>query len=165
LGCDKYWPYLSFCVCGIARVSSIVILCYIVQDQTGGHSPILVIFYADGEISAGLDHGGLLVVLQAVPGHRRDRDSCNLTCEMGGVAGGIQRWWTGWWRQWGGAPPARRCSLSLSLQIKNTHKHLSQTGQHGSGREPSRTGQQQHLQEDGAHKENFNVISPPNLFQ
>ena len=88
LGCDKYWSYLSFCVCGIARVSSIVILCYIVQDQTGGHSPILVIFYADGEISAGLDHGGLLVVLQAVPGHRRDRDSCNLTCEMGGVAGG-----------------------------------------------------------------------------
>ena len=88
MGCDKYWPYLSFCVCGIARVSSIVILCYIVQDQTGGHSPILVIFYADGEISAGLDHGGLLVVLQAVPGHRRDRDSCNLTWEMGGVARG-----------------------------------------------------------------------------
>ena len=59
------------------------------EYQARGHPPILVVLDADGEVTAGLDHGGPEGRAQAVPGHSRDRDCCHLTCEMDGLSGGL----------------------------------------------------------------------------
>jgi len=54
------------------------------EYQPGGHLPILVVLDADGEVSTGLDHCGL-IGCQTVPGHGGDRDCSYLTCEVGGL--------------------------------------------------------------------------------
>ena len=59
------------------------------EYQARGHPPILVVLDADGEVTAGLDHGGPEGRAQAVPGHSRDRDCCHLTCEVAGATRGL----------------------------------------------------------------------------
>ena len=54
------------------------------EYQAGCHPPVLVVLDADGELPLGLHHGVLLP--QLVPGHCRDRDSCDLAHQVGGVA-------------------------------------------------------------------------------